>query len=614
MVASLLALTAASVVGVSSFSSVSLPPLHPVGKALVNPQGQPVTLKGADVGNWLVLEMWMMNWTDPKKGAYADQFELESILTKRFGQSECDRLMDIFRESWMGDRDWDHLKSYGFNLIRLPFNYRLLEDDAHPMKLKKDAFKWLDRAVNEAEKRGIYTILDMHGLQGGQSTYDHTGHSGQNKLWESPEYQDRAAWLWGQIAAHYKNRSAVVAYDLYNEPYGGTHEKQVALFKKLYPSVRAADPEKLIIASGHYDGFAYYGNPKANGWHNVGYQMHYYPGLFGGGAPTPENHARFIKNLDKVAAQVDEFNVPFLIGEFNVVLTQAGGAPLMRRYFDLYAKFGWMATMWTYKVMSDDGNYDGGSWGCVTSAVEGPKVDARTATKEEVEKAFRGFATVPLKVYEPLHKALTATNPELPPLPKIPDPVHAIDRVDSIPGWQDENVGGARAGGAQKGEGSQILLWGGGRDIWGSSDQFQYLCRKAEGNFEVTVTITGLVGTDGYAKSGLMARASLDANSPMAFLSAYPEGELNAVLRSVAGAEAKGIGEGEEARYPMVMKMTRVGDTITVTAKPQGKDWTQPKALKFHSGPIFVGVVALSHDDSQLTKATYENLQFRPLP
>ena len=328
-----------------------LPNLRVKGPDLVDPAGKRVLLKGCNLGNWLVIEPWMLC----EVGKIKDQYDLEQILTERFGAAEDERLMDLYRSSWLTERDFKVIPSFGMNVVRLPMNYRLLEDDSAPFKLRKDAWQWIDRAIDMAERNGLYTILDMHGVQGGQSQYDHTGRSDQNKIWTTPEAQERLAWLWSEIAKRYRTRSAVVAYDLFNEPYGGTKPQQVALFKQVYASVRKVDKDKLIYAMGNYDDFTHYGSPKQNGWHNVGYQMHYYPGLFGGGDPTVATHARHLKSLELISNQVKGFNAPFLVGEMNVVFQRAGGANMMRLTFDTHAKFGWATTMWSYKVLSEQG-------------------------------------------------------------------------------------------------------------------------------------------------------------------------------------------------------------------------------------------------------------------
>jgi endoglucanase len=268
-----------------------------------------------------------------------------------------------------------------------------------------------------AEKEGIYTILDMHGTQGGQSEYDHTGQAGQNKLWTDPQNQKRLAWLWGQIAKRYRKRSAVVAYDVFNEPYGGSKDQQVAVFSKVLPEIRRFDPDKLVYAHGNYDDFTHYGDPASRGWRNVGFEMHYYPGLFGNGDPTVQTYAHHLAALPAVAKKVKAWNVPFLVGEMNVVFKSAGGAGMMRRAFDADASYGWATTMWAYKVLSREGGIKDATWAMVTNPEPATRIDFRKASLGQIQAYFRGFASQRYLVYSDLREALTSVKPKLPDLP-----------------------------------------------------------------------------------------------------------------------------------------------------------------------------------------------------
>ncbi|MCW5942189.1 MAG: cellulase family glycosylhydrolase [Fimbriimonadaceae bacterium] len=607
------AVMAASMPAGATLSAKPLPALRVVGKNLVDPAGKIVPLKGVNLGNWFVLEMWMLGLAGGPTGI-SDQYEFEGILRDRFGEGEAARLMDLYREHWITDRDMATIAGFGMNVVRLPMNYRMFEDDARPMKLRANAWKWLDRAVAMAEKHGLYTILDMHGVQGGQSVYDHTGRRDQNKLWSEPENQDRLAWLWGEIAKRYGARDSVVAYDVMNEPYGGKPEEIASVFRKALASIRKVDPDTLVYAPGNTSSFAFHGDPKANGWKNVGFTFHYYPGLFGGGPPNLVTHAKHLRFLPSVAEQVDRFDVPFLIGEMNVVFESAGGGAMMRRYFDAHASYGWATTMWSYRVTSDKGGHGGGSWGMVTNKGPARKIDLRRADKSEIEAYFRGFSTEPLVEYADLKTFLTAKAPKLPPLPPIPEPRRTTPHQDAMPGWSATDVGAARKGGLQVRADGSFDLYGGGEDVWSFHDAFRFLHHSQDGPFSLSVVLDSVEAIDTYTKAGLMARASLDAKAACALVSVFPNGEVQFASRATDGGEMVGHGELVELAFPISLTLVRRGGRLTGYA--QGKagvsrklgELAVPDALK---GPIQVGPIALSHDDSQLVKIGYRKLEVR---
>lgn len=583
-----------------------LPPLRVDGKHLVDPSGKRVTLRGCNLGNWFVIEPWMLDMSNP---GFPDQVTLEKLLSDRFGATEKDRLMDQWRANWITERDFAMIRKFRFNLVRLPLNYRQFEDDARPYQLRRDAWKWVDRAVQMAENAGIYVILDMHGVQGGQSVYDHTGQVNQNRLWTDSENPKRLAWLWGEIAKRYRNRAAVVAYDVFNEPYGGTKPQIDQVFSQVYPEIRKHDPDKLIFAHGRYDGFEFYGDPKARGWRNVGYQMHYYPGLFGFGRPTIGTHVRHLEFLKTVRSTVDGLNVPFLVGEMNVVFDQPHlGPEMMRRTYDAHEAAGWMTTMWSYKVLYRTAKgHAGGSWGMVSNAEPFADLDFRTASKEQIESFFRSQATGPYEVYERLREKLSAPTVKLPPLPALP-PMRTEAPSGELVGWTQTDIGGAMKGGFEQ-KGEDLVLFGSGDDIWGEKDQFRFLSQPVEGDFELTAEVAEMEDFEDYAKAGLMIRAGYEPNAPHLLLSAFSNGELQFATRSESGKDTSAL-PTQSPGLPVTLRVIRRGSRVEASYRKGSQNWVIMGSRDTPNLPnrVYAGVVALSHDNRRLIRIVYRNL------
>lgn len=589
-----------------------LPALRVVGNQLIDPAGKPVLLKGTNLGNWFVIEPWMLGWTEGSS-QIADQFEIEQTLAKRFGTAEKERLMDLYRSNWITVRDFKSIRSFGMNVVRLPMNYRLMEDDSQPMQLRKDAFKWIDKAVEMAASEGLYTILDMHGVQGGQSVYDHTGRAGQNHLWDQSANQQRLAWLWGELAKRYRDNPAVVAYDVFNEPYGGSHSQIKSVFSLCYQSIRKSDPEKLIFAMGSYDGFSFYGTPQENKWHNVGYQMHYYPGLFGGGDPIPQTHADHIAGLTTVAAESKRFQGPFLVGEMNVVFKAAGGGPLMRKYYDLHAGFGWHTTMWSYRINRPDAKPDEDSWGMVSNQDPTPKIDIKKSSKADIEQFFRSLGTMRLRVNESLRGALMAKSPPRVDLPSPPVRRTAAPK-GSWPGWELADIGGDLPGGVEDLGGGAFALYGSGADIWGQQDAFSFLYKRVAGDFSAQAEVKSLERIEAYSKAGLMVRASGNSESPHVLLSLFPSGEVQMAFRASAGETTQGYGDVGRLEFGRAwIRVTRQGQTIAGEISSDGKNWRLVKSVQVSgwADSLMVGVVCLSHRTGWVGRAEYRGVNIQ---
>lgn len=393
------------------------------GARWVTADGKAITLKGANLGNWLINEFWMMG--QGSKGI-DDQCKLEAVLDRRFGYPERERLMRLFRDNWMSSRDWDLLASFGVNLVRLPFIHTVIEDEKNPGQLRPDAWRYLDEAIAQAQQRGMYVILDLHGAAGSQGWEHHSGCAGRNQFWSVPAYQERTVWLWQQIAARYRDRPSVAGYSLLNEPWGADSAIMVAVIDKLYAAVRAVDPNHVIILPGHVkDDIQAYGDPAARGMTNVAFEMHPYPGHFGWGTPTREVHRRWLRcdagGPGTVCAwdrRIRALDTPFYLGEIqpwaNMGLELGG--QVARASFDTYAKLGWAATAWSYKYVSNKGGHGKGTWGMVTNAAGDrvPALDFNTATLEQIEKLFTLFGRLRYEPHGPLLRWMTS--------PRAPDP------------------------------------------------------------------------------------------------------------------------------------------------------------------------------------------------
>lgn len=398
----------------TSEPTYQLPPLRVQNAFLVDPSDKPVLLHGVNLGSWLLVEPWMLSLRKAEC-AVPDQYTLEDILSSRFGEAEKDSMMEMYRESWITERDFRIIRSFGFNMVRLPIHYSILEDDAHPMTLRPDAWKWIDQAISWADANGLYVVLDLHGAQGGQSFEDHTGHVGVNAFWENSDYQRRFIWLWQQIAERYRDCPVVAAYDILNEPYGAAPEDHLALFEKVYPEIRAVDPSKLIFPPSDRTDFSHYGKPADHGWTNVGFTLHFYPGVHDSQPPELSTHLQFLNKLAEYEKLVRDLQVPFMVGEMNVVFKGAGGAAMMRRYMDVYASYGWHSAIWSYKAVSANGGVGDVCWGLVTNKKPPQLPCFQTASKMEIAVYMRHFKTEEYEIYDDLRDWLTRKNVKFPP-------------------------------------------------------------------------------------------------------------------------------------------------------------------------------------------------------
>lgn len=121
-----------------------------------------VVLKGAATGGHLNMENFITGYP----GHESDH---KKALLKVLGKEKFDYFFDKFYEYFWTDEDAVFFKSLNLNCLRIPFNYRHFLDDDDWSKIKPEGFKLMDRVVDSCAKHGIYTILDLHAVPGGQN-------------------------------------------------------------------------------------------------------------------------------------------------------------------------------------------------------------------------------------------------------------------------------------------------------------------------------------------------------------------------------------------------------------------------------------------------------------
>jgi endoglucanase len=326
----------------TSFAQLSM--LHTSGRSIVNAGGQVVQLQGVNLGGWFIMEKWMCPLDS---GSLPDTYSVIQMLDQRFGVATEQSLIKTYQQSWITATDLDNIKAAGFNLVRVPVWWGMFYplNNISNSGWRSDAFTVLDSLVSEAGARGIYVIIDMHGVVGSQSTSGDTGQQNTNTYWSNSNNQGNTAYMWWEIASHYNGNPTVAGYDLINEPTGAPNNQAVINAQnELYQSVRSADPNHIVIMEGTWGNWDWsmLPAPSTYGWTNVVYEMHEYQynqseAVVEGGSTNQvndfNNHA--------------SYDVPGYIGEFNDF---AYGAGAWQFSTNAYNNAGLAWTMWAYKA------------------------------------------------------------------------------------------------------------------------------------------------------------------------------------------------------------------------------------------------------------------------
>ena len=318
--------------------------LHTSGTNIVNASGITVKLQGLNLGGWFIMEKWMCPLDS---GSLPDTYSAITNLDRRFGVVTEQSLIHSYQTNWITTDDLNNLTNGGYNCVRMPVwwgNFYSITNTTST-GWRPDAFTVLDWLVTNCAVRGIYVIIDLHGVVGGQSISDSTGRQNQNQYWSSSTDRSQTAYMWAQIAAHYNGNPTVAGYDLINEPDGTTNTADVwPAYTNLYASIRAVDTSHMIVVEGTFGSWNWsmLPNPSVYGWTNIVYSMHEYQ--WNGTVAQIEAGA---ENQVTDFANHLNWNVPDYVGEWN---NMGQGAACYDYSINAYNNAGISWAMWAYKA------------------------------------------------------------------------------------------------------------------------------------------------------------------------------------------------------------------------------------------------------------------------
>lgn len=176
-------------------------------------------------------------------------------------------------KSFITASDIDRIAGWGFDHVRLPVDYPVIEDDACPGVLKEDGMAYIEACLGWCAKNKLPVIFDLHKAPG--FAFDE-----HNKadLFNNPSLQERFINLWKLIARRYSGKMEnELAFELLNEITQPDSSPWNALVKRTVAAIRAIDPLRLIVIGGnYYNAASELKNLELLEDENILYTFHYY--------------------------------------------------------------------------------------------------------------------------------------------------------------------------------------------------------------------------------------------------------------------------------------------------------------------------------------------------
>jgi endoglucanase len=336
-------------------------PLQTRGAEFIDAAGNPIRLRGVCIGGWLNMENFITGYS-------ANESMMRAKVKDVLGPEKYDRFFDRLLSAFYDEADIEFLAENGFNAVRIPINYRHLEDDDRPFEILEEGFRFLDRAIEQGGRHGVYSVIDLHAVPGSQNQHWHSDNPTHvAAFWQHPHFQERAVNIWQAIAKRYRGNPWVAGYNLLNEPADESRAVVGPFYERVVAAIREIDADHIIYIDGNTFSteFDIFDTPWET---NTVYTLHDYVAAgLGRGGPYPglTDGVWFDKEVArKKFLQRAEYAIktktPIMVGEFAPIYVNDERVDVQRRQIladqlETYVEYNVSWSSWMYKDLGRQG-------------------------------------------------------------------------------------------------------------------------------------------------------------------------------------------------------------------------------------------------------------------
>lgn len=197
------------------------------------------TLRGVNLGGWLILEKWMT------PGVFEGT---EAIDEYTFMQTPGAReRLRAHQREFMSEEDFAWMRDNGIEAVRIPVGYWVFDGDGPFVS----CIGRLDWAFRMAEKYGLRVLVSMHGAPGSQNGHDHSGRVGEARWHKDSAHRQQTIDALVRLAERYRDSPALWGIELLNEPLTKLFNLKLRRFyRRAYRTLnRIVRPDTRIVFS-----------------------------------------------------------------------------------------------------------------------------------------------------------------------------------------------------------------------------------------------------------------------------------------------------------------------------------------------------------------------------
>ena len=312
---------------------------------------------GVNTGGQFLLERWLFeDWMVQTAGNDAwDEYSMSKIL----GPQKMKDVLNNHMATWFVEDHMDQFQKLGINMVRVPIGYWPFFDSSKVNEpyVNASQLAYFSATLNWAWERGMYVLVDLHGLPGSQNGDQSSGRNMSTV--PGKEYAQKGDWFEDQNQQYSQQivntmlqwmdkhpaRSAIAGFTPVNEPQSmGSNETRLSTLKKFYTfSINAAKKYNMPLVLHHGfvdDPYTYWEDyMEEQDPSMVIFDDHPYPAWYQ--TPEPEDQDDISQNICKLGTQGKNFPIPTVMGEYSAV-TNVNTSQFTTDYLNTQLKvYGW---------------------------------------------------------------------------------------------------------------------------------------------------------------------------------------------------------------------------------------------------------------------------------
>ncbi|KAM0790616.1 hypothetical protein ACM66B_004479 [Microbotryomycetes sp. NB124-2] len=349
----------------STVSSSSVAPSPTAGLYAV--ENRPAWVWGQDkaigmcLGNWLILERWMHeDWFTEVGGA--DSYD-EWSFSQHIGDQGA--LQDVLEQhwlTWITEDDIQTMYEQGINHLRIPTGFWawIPTVEGEPYLNNQTAYQeQINRILGYAYARGMYAVIDLHGLPGSQNGEQTSGHNTTTPSWFNNDVNqgrsDDTVKAVLDFIGTTPFRSIISGLEVINEPrpYTPAQVQEIEdYYARSYDAIQSSpNPVTMFIADA-YEGLEHWRSfvtARATNPPSLVLEDHPYPGNF----PPQTDTASILDQVCEAAQRYLNFPVPIVITEWGVYTGVKTTAFEHELYESQLATWAWSGggMYWSYRLI-----------------------------------------------------------------------------------------------------------------------------------------------------------------------------------------------------------------------------------------------------------------------